>query len=613
MSQNKRVFEFVSEEFSVEYGKAVSRFNSSKKARILQQPAPERRSVSQSVIDLQTEQRLFSQADQESQSQEPQGSESQRKDQIEGSFFKISQFDGYPAEQPSFLDSINEEPISNPIQQSVRVTFFQLMSKFMPILLKTMNLRREERRNSRRNEKGSRFGRPNGRSLTTEKYQHLWGTPFSQNDLDCFLACYYRMCTIRASSLDDYWVTPTSDQCGHGQWFGARMSKRKYSEMFRCLDLDINQWLELLNQEFIGKKPITKLVSVDETMVPFRGRGNPHHIFIPRKPHPHGLKFETIADTDRYLFQLHLHRRTANEVTAPVLLNQKKQPLIRESMVEAPKETIVEVLKGLLFPLENKDHFVVADRYYGGLKELNAVSEMGMDVLFKCKKNRPTVLWNEIHSLQCGIDGYVFASCTTSEKQTQFYVYSRPDSNDNLISTIPFRGYVTKNFITLNKETKDREMAEIRLHESSDVYNTVSNYVDAANRSILECRYNHRKSNYKIAMLCFFFDLLAHNARVLHEYYTHKQYSQKEFLQELSNQLFDAQQTLAKDHKLERMDWKSGRNCPVCYFKGKSSRQRVFTSCSKCGVPMCEECFSLFVHQEFYERRTNRRNKQSAS
>ena len=29
---------------------------------------------------------------------------------------------------------------------------------------------------------------------------------------------------------------------------------------------------------------------VDESMGPYKGRGNPHHVFIIRKPHPHGLK-----------------------------------------------------------------------------------------------------------------------------------------------------------------------------------------------------------------------------------------------------------------------------------------------------------------------------------
>lgn len=73
MSQNQLVLKFLSEEFSVEYGNAVPRLSTPKKARVLQQPARERKSVPQSIIDLPTGHRLISQhADQEFQSQEYQ-------------------------------------------------------------------------------------------------------------------------------------------------------------------------------------------------------------------------------------------------------------------------------------------------------------------------------------------------------------------------------------------------------------------------------------------------------------------------------------------------------------------------------------------------------------
>ncbi len=41
-----------------------------------------------------------------------------------------------------------------------------------------------------------------------------------------------------------------------------------------------------------------------ESMAPYKGRFNPHFIFIPRKLYPYGVKYETIADENTYLFNI---------------------------------------------------------------------------------------------------------------------------------------------------------------------------------------------------------------------------------------------------------------------------------------------------------------------
>ena len=39
---------------------------------------------------------------------------------------------------------------------------------------------------------------------------------------------------------------------------------------------------------------------VDETLVPHKGRKNPHHVFIMRNPHPHGIKNWSLVDFSGY-------------------------------------------------------------------------------------------------------------------------------------------------------------------------------------------------------------------------------------------------------------------------------------------------------------------------
>lgn len=61
-------------------------------------------------------------------------------------------------------------------------------------------------------------------------------------------------------------------------------------------------------------------------------------MFIPRKPYPHGLKLETVADADKYLFQIHLHRRTEQENPKPILLSQRQEKFSGQQFGVAPKK-----------------------------------------------------------------------------------------------------------------------------------------------------------------------------------------------------------------------------------------------------------------------------------
>lgn len=271
---------------------------------------------------------------------------------------------------------------------------------------------------------------------------------------------------------------------------------------------------------------------------PLQGKRKLPSHFYTSETASHGLKFESVADSDKFLFQIHLHRRTEQDLSLPILYRHQKEPLDRDSLGSATKMTVVETIQTILNVLRNKGHFVVADRYYG-LKELLAIQELGLDALLKYNANRPTALWEQIRTFPVDSTGYVFASSATVDNDIPFYVYCRPEEKDNLLSTVEFKGFTQRSLVTVN-QFKDREVTDVRLHESSDVYNLLGNCVDAANRSILECNYGHRKSSYKVALLCFFLQLIAHNARILHEHLTQSKFSQKMFLQDPSNRLFSS-------------------------------------------------------------------------
>jgi hypothetical protein len=156
---------------------------------------------------------------------------------------------------------------------------------FIPLyekLLNELNGMREKRIHARNEPKGTKGRTPRENSqYNRSEYLKSFLKPFTMDDLKRFLACFYRICTLNSHEIADYWKTPSSNECGHNNWFSLRMSKRKYEEIFRCIDPDIDSWINIVNLQFqINKKP-TRYVCMDETMNPDRGRFNPHFMFIP--------------------------------------------------------------------------------------------------------------------------------------------------------------------------------------------------------------------------------------------------------------------------------------------------------------------------------------------
>jgi len=107
---------------------------------------------------------------------------------------------------------------------------------------------------------------------------------------------------------------------------------------------------------------------LDESMVPHQGMNNPHHMFIQRKPYPHGLKYYTIADKHGCIWNLKLHRRTAFDTTKvndPLLLTKGKDHGWTRGPKPNPKST-VDVVVSMLRGLE-RGHHIILDSYYGGV------------------------------------------------------------------------------------------------------------------------------------------------------------------------------------------------------------------------------------------------------
>jgi len=114
---------------------------------------------------------------------------------------------------------------------------------------------------------------------------------------------------------------------------------------------------------------------VDETLVPFKGRNNPHHVFIMRKSNPHGLKNWLLVDYSGYFFTFSLfrHDRSGQQQT----YEAADQTLLRMASVLPP---------GTL---------ICADSYFGSLKALEGLAKQGKYGLFSCNSKQDTFIFKE--------------------------------------------------------------------------------------------------------------------------------------------------------------------------------------------------------------------------
>ena len=134
---------------------------------------------------------------------------------------------------------------------------------------------------------------------------------------------------------------------------------------------------------------------MDETMIPYRGRNNPHFMFIKRKPNQYGMKMETIADEDIFYVKLNLYRRTISDIPKPIMQKTAKVVVSRESLGTVESKTVPETVADLCSGISG-DHTIVADSWYGGLSTGSVLSHLGLEYILECRGDRPSLLWSDM-------------------------------------------------------------------------------------------------------------------------------------------------------------------------------------------------------------------------
>ena len=160
-----------------------------------------------------------------------------------------------------------------------------------------------------------------------ELEKNLKTKEISAEEFDTFLALLLNLGIAPQPTLRHYWKAPSADTSTGSLFFSPRMSQRRWMQILQCLDYAQKTLVKLIRHRIQNLWNPSSDMCLDESMVPHQGMNNPHHMFIQRKPHPHGLKYYTIADKHGNIWNLKLHGRTAfdtTEVNDPLLFTKGK-------------------------------------------------------------------------------------------------------------------------------------------------------------------------------------------------------------------------------------------------------------------------------------------------
>lgn len=116
--------------------------------------------------------------------------------------------------------------------------------------------------------------------------------PFSLSEFHFFLAILLYIAKHNISSIRSLWSTNVKKPIH--PFARNLMSLTRFEIMYSCFNLKDLEMEEIEGQLVTRMQEIwvpSTFCCCDESLVPYKGRKtNPHHVFIMRKPHPHGVK-----------------------------------------------------------------------------------------------------------------------------------------------------------------------------------------------------------------------------------------------------------------------------------------------------------------------------------
>ncbi len=437
----------------------------------------------------------------------------------------------------------------------------------------------------------------------SKRSKNLQWEPITNEEMLKFLGIVIEMGLVQMPKLDYYW--------SKSQLYGSKIiqntiSRDKFELLLKFLHFSNNNEKDASEDRLVKLNPLLNLlkarfksvyipgsvVTIDETMVPWRGRLS-FRQYVPGKAHKYGVKMFKVADMNGYTWDFMIYTGKQNPTTSlghsQTVTMQLSEDLFGcyRTVVADNFFTSIALAKRLL---EN-------DTYLIGTLRCNRVGS-GKKVIQKQLKK------GEIYGLQ-NSDGIKLIRW--KDKREVLMISTKPSHTTTLVDigkTTPSGERIMKPQVVLDYN-KGRQ--------GTDLSDQLSAYYTCLRRSVKWYR--------KVAFELIFGTSIVNSYLIYKENYTTSNITILQFRESLVRSLLlgvpsenlkpgvgqqSTSQTKRKlaDHKLEEKEGFTrnvGRRCTGCYAKGRAQQSReasnaaakkVKTFCSDCDNFFCLECFN---------------------
>jgi hypothetical protein len=256
---------------------------------------------------------------------------------------------------------------------------------------------------------GNTIGRGRKKSKTTffierTKYFKLLGRKIDRADVENYIALVMSMGIRKYTALSSYFYYNDihlgfeyQDLIIGCDYIKNRMDRHIYSFIDNNIDFVIAYVSKLENHCLSELYVSDWKLAADESMCPSKSSKNPHHMYVPNKPHPNGILFTSVADENLIMLSLKIRRRVKEDYETLTNRNKKEMEFSRTKLTSLPKQTTVDLINDLYkYP---SGSVVVVDKLYGGLKLLKVLANKGIHTIASCRKDRPSYIFSQFFIL----------------------------------------------------------------------------------------------------------------------------------------------------------------------------------------------------------------------
>ena len=471
------------------------------------------------------------------------------------------------------------------------------------------------------------------------KYDAILETQISKKYLEKWISIIIAMGIRIYKSREDYFDWNSEHE--GSDFVYSVMSPKLFDHISNNIDFDIDYVQNCFNESLQSIYKPQSILSADETMAPSKSKNNPHHMFLPMKPHPNGTLFTSVADQKKMILAYNIRRRT-EEDWQPLLQRYKEEiEFVRIDHLKSKSKKTSQMIKNLyIYPagkhyiiLIYKGSTVVVDSLYGSLDLFEQFLKNGVHMVCKCRSNRPSFIFKDfLHKIIEKTDKTIgtSVSCSgniqTKEGHVKFSAYTILTQTrnghiikNNFLSSIHEAGeqiLESRHFEVVEmKDGTKISYCQCKFNQSSVIsyYNHCAGYIDETNHSILTCFPQVVFHRWKLPVFFLFLFSWIHNARILYNDFTGKDITLKDFRKQLSDELANLPSKGDYRHTLSRTvkEKSKRRRCKVCEMK--NTDKKTYTKCMACNAFMCQSCFRSDGHYQFIEsnefKKTTKKSK----